>query len=105
VLVPAGSVLFYDHNILHRATYATSPERGTDRNNDRHVDVIATLHGCMSSSRYAGPERARVILQHELDWMKTMDLPEGSRAQQMRDRLVYMAQKSDTMELGYSLDG
>jgi hypothetical protein len=29
VLVPAGSVLFYDHNILHRATYSTSPERGT----------------------------------------------------------------------------
>jgi hypothetical protein len=28
VLVPAGSVLFYDHNILHRATYSTTPERG-----------------------------------------------------------------------------
>ena len=59
----------------------------------------------MSSSSHAGPERARVILQHELDWMKTMDLAEGSRAQQMRDRLVNMAQKSDTRELGYSLNG
>jgi ectoine hydroxylase-related dioxygenase (phytanoyl-CoA dioxygenase family) len=28
VLVPAGSVLFYDHNILHRATYSTTPQRG-----------------------------------------------------------------------------
>jgi ectoine hydroxylase-related dioxygenase (phytanoyl-CoA dioxygenase family) len=28
VMVRAGSVLFYDHNILHRATYPTSPQRG-----------------------------------------------------------------------------
>jgi hypothetical protein len=46
-----------------------------------------------------------VILQHELDWMKTMDLAEGSRGQQMRDRLVKMAQQSDGMQLGYSLHG
>jgi hypothetical protein len=98
-------VLFYDHNILHRATYATTPERGTRSESDRHIDVLATLHGCMSSSSHAGPARARVILQHELDWMKTMDLAEGSRGQQMRDRLVKMAQQSDGMQLGYSLNG
>lgn len=75
------------------------------KNNDRHVDVLATLHGCMSSSSHAGPARARVILQHELDWMKTMDLVQGTRGQQMRDRLVKMAQQSDKTQLGYSLNG
>jgi hypothetical protein len=67
--------------------------------------VIATLHGCMSSATHAGPERARVILQHDLEWMKGMDVREGSRAAKMRDRLVSMADKSDQRELGYSLDG
>ena len=36
VLVPAGTVLFYNHNILHRATYPTSPERGNEKN-DLHL--------------------------------------------------------------------
>jgi hypothetical protein len=70
-----------------------------------NADVIATLHGCMSSAKYAGPERARVILQHELEWIKTMELPIGSRAAQMRDRLVNIAQQSDQRKLGYSLEG
>ena len=34
VLVPVGSVLFYDHNILHRAVYPTSPERGMYKSPD-----------------------------------------------------------------------
>lgn len=59
----------------------------------------------MSSATHAGPERARVILQHELDWMKTMELEEGSRAAQMRDRLINMARKTDQGKLGYSLEG
>jgi hypothetical protein len=72
---------------------------------DSVADVIATLHGCMSSAKHAGPERARVILQHELEWMRTMDLPIDSRAAQMRDRLVNMAQQTDQRKLGYSLEG
>ena len=59
----------------------------------------------MSSATHAGPERARVILQHDLNWMKTMDLPIGSRAAEMRDRLVTMAEKADKGHLGYSLEG
>ena len=59
----------------------------------------------MSSGTRAGPERARNILQHELDWMKNMELMNGSRAAQMRDRLVSMSEKSDPRALGYSLDG
>ena len=59
----------------------------------------------MSSTTHAGPERARVILQHDLDWMKTMKLEQGTRAAEMRDRLVRMAEKSDPRQLGYSLDG
>jgi hypothetical protein len=69
------------------------------------TDLIATLHGCMSSATHAGPERARVILQHDLDWMETMKLQEGTRAAKMRDRLIRMAKKSDRRNLGYSLNG
>ena len=59
----------------------------------------------MSSATHAGPERARVILQHDLDWMKTMTLSHGTRAAKMRDRLVSMAEKSNPTELAYSLEG
>lgn len=69
------------------------------------IDLTVTLHGCMSSATRAGPERARVILQHDLDWMETMKLQEGTRAAKMRDRLLCMAKKSDRKNLGYSLDG
>jgi len=66
---------------------------------------LETLHGCMSSASHTGPNRARVILQHELDWMKTMKLEDGSRAAQMRDRLINMASMTDETGLGYSLTG
>jgi hypothetical protein len=104
VLVPAGKVIFYDHNILHRATYSTSPQRGTHKS-EHSIDLIVTLHGCMSSATHAGPERARVILQHDLDWIRTMELSQGSRAEQMRDRLVRLAESSDQGKLGYALEG
>jgi len=103
VRVPAGSVLFYDHNILHRASYSASPERGLFQKGS--ALMVATLHGCMSSAKHAGRERARVILQHDLEWVKTMPLTNGSRAAQMRDRLVSMAATVDESKLGYSLEG
>jgi hypothetical protein len=64
-----------------------------------------TLHGCMSSATHAGPERARVILQHDLNWIKTMPLRKGTQASEMRDRLVKLASSTDKNELGYSLTG
>ena len=57
----------------------------------------------MSSATHAGPERARVILQHDLNWMKTMPLREVSQASEMRDRLVKLAEYTDQNELGYPL--
>ena len=69
------------------------------------INLLATLHGCMSSATHAGPERARVILQHNLAWMRTMDLKRGTRAAGMRDRLVNMADHVNTKDLGYSLEG
>ena len=59
----------------------------------------------MSSAKHASPERARVILQHELGWIKDMDLPENSHAIRMRARLLEMAEKLNQAELGYSLEG
>lgn len=106
--MPAGSVLFYDHNILHRATYPTAPKRGKlvlQGSAFNRVPSLVTLHGCMSSATHAGRERARVILQHDLNWIKTIPLREGSQASDMRDRLVRLASSSDLNELGYSLNG
>ena len=106
MLVPAGSVLFYDHNILHRGTYPILPRRGKLRVGDLHLTGFqVTLHGCMSSAKHSGPERARVILQHDLNWMKTMPLRKGSQASEMRDRLVKLAEVTNQNELGYSLTG
>ena len=59
----------------------------------------------MSSATHAGPERARVILQHDLNWMRTMDLKPETRAAEMRDQLVSMADHVDTKNLGYALEG
>ena len=59
----------------------------------------------MSSVKHSGPERARVILQHGLEWMKTMKLDNGSRAAVMRDRLIDMASQTDQREFEYSLRG
>ncbi|GAN02754.1 phytanoyl- dioxygenase family protein [Mucor ambiguus] len=52
-----GQTVFYDNNILHRASYVSSQKR-------------ATLHASMGTIE-GGHNRAAVILQHGLDWMNT----------------------------------
>ncbi|KAL7310984.1 hypothetical protein PS15m_008808 [Mucor circinelloides] len=52
-----GQTVFYDNNILHRASYVSSQKR-------------ATLHASMGTIE-GGHHRAAVILQHGLDWMNT----------------------------------
>ncbi|KAI8080276.1 uncharacterized protein B0P05DRAFT_469482 [Gilbertella persicaria] len=52
-----GQTVFYDNNILHRASYVSSQKR-------------ATLHASMGTIE-GGHYRASCILQHGLGWMKT----------------------------------
>lgn len=62
-----GQTVFYDNNILHRASYVASQKR-------------ATLHASMGTIE-GGHHRASCILQHGLDWMNTEEfkksLPES----------------------------
>jgi hypothetical protein len=53
----AGQSVFYDNNILHRASYLASNKR-------------ATLHASMGTIE-GGHYRASCILQHGLAWMNT----------------------------------
>lgn len=53
----AGQTVFYDNNILHRASYDCTQKR-------------STLHASMGTIE-GGHHRAAVILQHGLDWMNT----------------------------------
>lgn len=57
VILKPGQTVFYDNNILHRATYNSKKKR-------------ATLHACMGTID-GGHHRAANIFQHGLDWMNT----------------------------------
>jgi hypothetical protein len=83
--------VFYNSNILHCAAYDSKAPR-------------ATLHATIGDIR-GGSARARNILQHGLDWIKSDDfrasIPENWRARKMLDNLLNMQKNSG--EVGYSL--
>ena len=89
VKLEAGQTVFYNNNIVHRAEYGTSPQR-------------ATLHGSMGTV-VGGSLRAKNILQHRLEWIKEMEC--SGRLNEMRDRLVSLAEQHDVDKMGYSLEG
>ena len=74
VRLKAGETVFYDNNILHRAVYPTEPIR-------------RTLHACMGTVE-AGWERARNILQHDMEWV--WEVRYDGRLEEMRKNLVRM---------------
>ncbi|KAJ1300743.1 hypothetical protein OPQ81_002386 [Rhizoctonia solani] len=103
VKLKAGDTVFYQNNILHTATYRPDVKR-------------ATLHASMGDIR-GGSRRARMILQHKVDWVRgdaflsTFET-EGSpgdgvatRLRGMRDRLLALADSVDGQELEYSQQG
>jgi hypothetical protein len=93
VYFSAGETVFYNSNILHCATY------------DRRVPRV-TLHACMGDSR-GGGKRARMVLQHGLEWMKDNRFPESlpeGRARDMWKNLIEM-QKGTGGKIEYSLEG
>lgn len=82
-----GQTVFYDNNILHRASYVSSQKR-------------ATLHASMGTIE-GGHHRAAVILQHGLEWMKTEEfkntLPESLL--KPYHNLITMAEKTGSSDL------
>lgn len=79
VHLKAGQTIFYSQRILHRASYLPWRQR-------------ATLHGCYGKAGAAGEgaeggERARMILQHGVEWMKDpeleRELPEDLRPSEL----------------------
>jgi hypothetical protein len=89
VKLKAGETVFYDNNILHRAVYPIEPIR-------------QTLHACMGTTK-AGLERARNILQHEMEWV--WDVKFEGNLEKMRENLIRMRGGLSDKELGYSLQG
>lgn len=69
VKLDAGSILFYDSNILHVATYPI------DSNNDPSNPARATLHGSYGDVR-GGCQRAVGVFQHDLHYIKDLKFNE-----------------------------
>ncbi|KAI7897834.1 uncharacterized protein BX663DRAFT_481156 [Cokeromyces recurvatus] len=87
VELKAGQTVFYDNNILHRASYVSSQKR-------------ATLHASMGIIR-GGHHRAACILQHELDWMNTEEFKKTLPKSLMKpySNLLTMAEKAGMSNL------
>ncbi|KAI0331544.1 hypothetical protein GY45DRAFT_1336098 [Cubamyces sp. BRFM 1775] len=90
VTLQPGETVFYNNNILHCATYSPNEPR-------------ITLHACMGEVR-GGPDRARNILQHGLQWMKEARFAEtlDERGKKMLERIVRLQESVDG-DVGYSL--
>ncbi|KAG1447800.1 hypothetical protein G6F56_009145 [Rhizopus delemar] len=87
VHLKAGQTVFYDNNILHRASYVSSQKR-------------ATLHASMGTID-GGHHRAACILQHGLEWMQTDEF-KNSLTESLRvpyANLMQMAQKAGVSQL------
>ncbi|CEH18733.1 Phytanoyl-CoA dioxygenase [Ceraceosorus bombacis] len=107
VKLKAGQTAFYSQRVLHRASYLPS-------------QIRATLHGCYGgiradasldstdrvSEQLAFAERARNVLQHNVEWMKEpsfgASLP--PRLQPMWRNLLVMDAHAKGRQLGYSLE-
>ncbi|CAO1621128.1 unnamed protein product [Jaminaea pallidilutea] len=95
VQLKAGQTVFYSQRILHRASYLPTRRR-------------ATLHGCYGQAG-GGGERARMILQHDVDWMKEASfgdsLPANGRLKSMWQLLMSEYAHRNKSDYGYSLSG
>lgn len=88
VHLKTSDTVFYDNNILHRAVYPTEPVR-------------QTLHASMGTVE-AGVERARNILQHDMEWVR--DVRFEGRLEGMMQNLVRLRDETGGQELGYNLE-
>lgn len=86
-----GDVVFYNSNILHRATYSAA-------------DLRLTLHGSYGHALH-GKTRAKGVLQHGVaEWLPRFQ-PTQPQLVQMRSHLEATCKEFEGVNLGYSLDG
>jgi hypothetical protein len=86
-----GDCVFYNNNILHRATYNSKVER-------------ITLHGSYGHA-INGKSRAQNILQFGVaEWLPRFE-PEDANLKQLKARLESLVEENKEAPVKYSLDG
>lgn len=86
-----GDVVFYNANILHRATYSAAAQR-------------LTLHGSYGHGD-EGAFRAKGVLQHGVaKWLPDF-VPVSLQMALLKEKLVRTAEMFKGQDLGYSLEG
>ncbi|KAK6197353.1 uncharacterized protein RJT21DRAFT_123155 [Scheffersomyces amazonensis] len=86
-----GDLVFYNNNILHRASYSSK-------------NVRITLHGSYGHVKH-GKTRAKGILQHGVaEWLPRFE-PNTSNLRELKEKLVNLAKEFEGVDLGYALEG
>lgn len=86
-----GDIVFYNSNILHRASYLAK-------------ELRLTLHGSYGHCD-EGHFRAKGVLQHGVaEWLPEFK-PVNENMSMLRDKLAKLAEQFKGADLGYSLDG
>ncbi|CUM68221.1 uncharacterized protein PRCAT00005942001 [Priceomyces carsonii] len=86
-----GDVVFYESNILHRATYSSK-------------NLRLTLHGSYGHVKY-GKFRAKGVLQHGVaNWLPNFK-PENDNMELLADKLRILSREFEGVNLGYALEG
>lgn len=86
-----GDVVFYNSNILHRATYSAK-------------NLRLTLHGSYGHVDH-GQTRAKGVLQHGVaKWLPDFQ-PQNENMAMLKAKLVALANQFEGVQLGYSLEG
>lgn len=86
-----GDVVFYNSNILHRASYSAK-------------NLRLTLHGSYGHAQY-GKVRAKGVLQHGVaEWLPRFH-PTNERLINLSSKLRATCKEFEGVDLGYSLDG
>lgn len=86
-----GDIVFYNNNILHRASYSSKNKR-------------LTLHGSYGNVKY-GKARAKGVLQHGVaEWLPRLQ-PKNEDLEMLKSKLVDLANQFDGVNLGFALDG
>lgn len=86
-----GDIVFYNNNVLHRASYSSKNKR-------------LTLHGSYGNVKY-GKARAKGVLQHGVaEWLPRLQ-PKNEDLEMLKSKLVDLANQFDGVNLGFALDG
>lgn len=86
-----GDIVFYNSNILHRASYSAK-------------NLRLTLHGSYGHVKH-GKTRAKGVLQHGVaEWLPDFK-PTTENMEMLKGKLVALAKQFEGVNLGYSLEG